>query len=147
VQYFCQTANIPGVSIGNYTFNTPLLDVPGAGNKISYNEFRVTFYINEDLSSFNELYKWFLAIASPKNLTDRNLHNSQQDGFNTKPSYYSDSTLTVMSALNNPIARINFHRMFPVSLSDIQFDTGQSSDNIITADAVFQYEYYDITTA
>jgi len=52
-----------------------------------------------------------------------------------------------MSALNNPLVRINFHRMFPVSLSDVQFDTQQSADTIITAEAVFRYEYFDITNA
>jgi len=147
IQYFCQTANIPGVSLGSYDLNTPLLDVPVAGNKLSYNEFNVTFYINEDVSSFNELYKWFLAIAAPTSITDRNRFNGQQNTNTVKQSYYSDSTLTIMSALNNPIARVNFHRMFPVSLSDIQFDTTQSADTIITADAVFRYEYFDITNA
>ena len=36
--------------------------------------------------------------------------------------------------------------MFPVSLSDVQFDTTQSADTIITADAVFRYEYFEITS-
>jgi hypothetical protein len=145
VQYFCQSANLPGVSLGSAEFTTPFVDVPIAGNKLSYNEFRITFYIDEDITSWNELYKWFLAIAAPTSLTDRSKYNSLQNQYATKPSYYSDSNLTIMSALNNPISRINFYRMFPISLSDIQFDTTQSADTIITADAVFRYEYFEIT--
>lgn len=146
VQYFCQTANLPGVSIGSAEFNTPLLDIPIAGNKLSFNEFKVTFYIDENISSWNELYKWFLSMAAPKSLQDRSKYNALQNQTITKPSYYSDSNLTIMSALNNPISRINFYRMFPVSLSDVQFDTTQSADTIITADAVFRYEYFEITS-
>ena len=147
VQYFCHSANLPGVTLGDVEYNTPFLDVPVAGNKLSYNEFKVAFYIDEDLTSWSELYKWFLAIAAPTNLNDRATYNALQNANNQKPSYYSDSTLTIMSALNNPLVRINFHRMFPVSLSDVQFDTQQSADTIITAEAVFRYEYFDITNA
>lgn len=146
VQYFCQSANIPGISLGEAQYTTPLLDVPVAGSKLSYNEFKITFYIDEDIISWSELYKWFLAIASP-NVQQRGTLNALQNANSPKPSYYSDSTLTIMSALNNPLSRINFYRMFPVSLTDIQFDTTQSADTILTADAVFKYEYFDITTS
>jgi hypothetical protein len=37
--------------------------------------------------------------------------------------------------------------MFPISLSDIDFDTQQSADKIMTATATFQYEYFSITPA
>ena len=146
VQYFCQSANLPGVSIGSSEYATPLLDVPIAGNKLSYQEFKITFYIDENILSWNELYKWFLAIAAPTKLQDRATYNALQNSNSTKSSYYSDSNLTIMSALNNPISRINFYIMYPISLSDIQFDTTQSADTIITADAVFRYEYFEITS-
>jgi len=146
VQYFCQEANIPGVSLGNVDYSTPFVDIPIAGNKLNYGEFNVNFLVDEDIQSWAELYKWFLAIAAPTNLQDRARYNQEQSQL-SKANYYSDSTLTVMSSLNNPLVRINFHRMFPVSLSDIQFDTQQSADTIITARATFRYEYFDITTA
>lgn len=147
VQYFCQEANLPGASVGNAEFNTPLIDVPVVGNKLSYNEFTVRFMIDEEIESWNQLYKWMLAIASPKNLEDRATYNQLQNQNTSKPSLYSDANLTIMSALNNPLIRVNFHRMFPVSLTDINFDTQQSADTIITATATFRYEYFDITPA
>jgi hypothetical protein len=52
-----------------------------------------------------------------------------------------------MSALNNPLLRVNYHRMFPLSISDIKFDTQLSADTIVTATATFQYEYFEITPA
>jgi hypothetical protein len=55
---------------------------------------------------------------------------------------YSDATLTVLSALNNPILRVEFTNMFPVSLSDIYFDTKQSADDVISADATFVFDQF-----
>jgi len=147
VQYFCQEANIPGVSVGGTEFNTPFTDVPIAGSKISYGDFTVSFIVDEQIQSWSELYKWFLAIAAPTSLQDRTRYNQEQNQYTAKASYYSDATLTVMSALNNPLVRINFHRMYPVNISDIKFDTQQSADTIITASATFKYEYFDITNA
>lgn len=147
VQYFCQEANLPGASLGFAEFNTPLVDVPIVGNKLNYNEFTVKFMIDEQINSWNELYKWMLAIASPKGLEERSYYNSLQNANTTYPSLYSDANMTIMSALNNPLIRINFHRMFPVQLTDIDFDTQQSSDTILTASATFRYEYFEITPA
>ena len=145
VQYFCQTVNLPGVSLGSWDYSTPLLDVPIVSSKLSYNEFKITFYIDENISSWNELYKWFLSIAAAGNVQDRPTFTSLQNKNTPKPSMYSDASLVIMSALNNPLRRIDFYRMFPISLSDIQFDTTQSADTVITADAVFKYQYFDIT--
>ena len=147
VQYFCQEANLPGVTLSEATLVTPLRDVPIAGNKLSYSEFNITFIVDEQLQSWNELYKWLLAIGSPKSLAERDRLNQLQNQYNSKTSYYADATLTIMSALNNPLLRINYQRMFPISLSDIKFDTQLDADTIITATATFQYSYFDITPA
>lgn len=147
VQFFCQQANLPGVSVGITEFPTPLRDVPVAGNKLTYNEFDVTFMVDEQLQSWNELYKWLLAIGSPKSMKERQTLTSLQNTYTKGNSYYADASLTIMSALNNPLLRINFLRMFPVSISDIVFDTKLSADTIITATAKFQYEYFEITPA
>ena len=61
---------------------------------------------------------------------------------NPFPSY-SEIYLTILSNLNNPTRRIHFYNAFPISLSDIEFDTTQSADNIITATASFNYEFFE----
>ena len=86
-------------------------------------------------------------MGSPKSIGERVRFNELQNQFNTGVSYYSDASLTIMSALNNPLLRVNYHRMFPISISDIKFDTQKSADTIITATASFHYEYFEITPA
>jgi hypothetical protein len=145
-QYFCQSANVPGLSIGQASINSPLLDYFAPGNKITYNPFNITFLVNGDAQSWKDLHDWFRSIASPESFDERNrLSNIQSNRKNLKS--YSDATLTLLSNLNNPILRIYFYNMFPITLSDIMLDTKMSADDVLTSDASFMFEYFNIEAA
>ena len=64
-QYFCQSVNLPGGSLGQATFNTPTLDMYVAGTKTTYNPLTITFTIDEQIQSWKELHNWIISIASP----------------------------------------------------------------------------------
>jgi hypothetical protein len=148
VQYFCQSINVPGISLGQGVYNTPLADIPIAGNKLTYNPLEIDFTINEDVESWNQIQLWMKSIASPKSIQERNSLTALQTNYkNSKLTSYSDATLIVLSALNNPILSVRFINTFPTSLGDIQFDTKQSADDILTATASFAYEYFEFEKA
>ena len=133
------------MSLGNINYNTPLVDLPVAGNKITYNALNINFAVDESFNSWTQLQLWFRAIASPKSFAERNQLTATQNTYKTNQrKSYSDASLTLLSALNNPLIRIKFYNVFPTSLSDISLDTKSSADDIITADASFMYEYFDI---
>jgi hypothetical protein len=144
VQYFCQSVNIPGVNLGQAPIMTPMLDFFAPGNKITYNPLSIRFNVDEKLDSWQQLHSWYRAIASPQSFDERKRLQSLTNQIdNKKPNYYSDATLTVLSALNNPILRVQYINVFPITLSDIIFDTTQSADEIITSDAVFMFDYFN----
>jgi hypothetical protein len=147
VQYFCQQANLPGVSMGKAPINTPLLDIYSPGNKLNYNLLDITFTINEGATDWQELYNWFLSMATPTGLEERTRLSNIQSNRISGSKAFSDATLTILSALNNPIIRVKFINTFPVSLSDLQFDTKSSADDTITATASFNYDYFTFETA
>ena len=125
-----------------------MLDIFAPGNKITYNPMNIHFLVDSKLESWRELHTWFRSIASPESYAERKTLSQLQNQFNTKKSTsYSDATLTVLSALNNPIVKVQFYNVFPLSLSDIQFDTMSSADTIPTAEASFMYDYYEIVAA
>ena len=143
VQYFCQSANIPGINLGQAPISTPMLDVFAPGNKITYNPFAIRFLVDEKLNSWQELHSWFMSIASPVSYEERKSLTAAQNQFATsKLVNYSDATLTVLSSLNNPILRVQFINLFPITLSDIMFDTSQSADDVMSGDAVFMFDYF-----
>jgi len=142
VQYFCQEINLPGVSLGEVTRATPFLDMFSPGTKLTYEPLDITFTIDEELESWKNLYNWFTSIADPDGFEKRDGNLELQTN-----KHFSDATLTILSALNNPLLRINFTNVFPLTVSDIQFDTKSSADTIITCKATFRYQSYKYLTS
>ena len=127
--YFCQKVNIPGVTITELTQVTPNLDLFVPGTKISYGNFDMEFLVNEDLSSWLFIHNWMRGIT-----TDMS--------YRTQPK--AEAILTVFSNQNNPKIRIKYRDIFPLSVSDIQFDTTQSAEEHMYATASFKINYFDI---
>ena len=142
VQYFCQEVNLPGVSLGEVTRATPFLDMFSPGTKLTYEPLDITFTIDEELESWKNLYNWFISMADPDGFEGRDGSRELQNN-----KHFSDATLTILSALNNPLLRINFTNVFPLTVSDINFDTKLSADTIITCKATFRYQSYKYLTS
>ena len=130
--YFCQKANIPGVSLGMAVQQTPNIDLFHSGTKLEYNTFDITFMVNEDLSAWTTIYKWMNDLSSADNNYSRRKENRKQAIF------------TVMSNLNNPKFRIKLNDIFPISLSDLDFDTTMSAEEHMLATASFRYDWFDL---
>lgn len=140
-QYFCQEVNLPGFSLGEVIRPTPFLDMYSPGTKLSYEKLVLTFILDEEMLSWKNLYDWFVSIADPDGFEKRN--HVREIGYQ---KHLSDATLTILSALNNPIMRIQFSNIFPVELSSIQFSTQSDADQIITCTATFRYQSYNYLT-
>lgn len=154
VQYFCQEANLPGVSISQIARQTPIVDLWSPGSKLSYNEFDVTFVIDEDLRAWTDIHDWMRGLSGGvdddewSNMMRKSAVSYTADVDNNPNSkafpQYSDGVLTLLTGLNNPKIRIKFAQMFPTDLSDIKFDSKLSSDTILTATAKFRFDYFNI---
>jgi hypothetical protein len=140
-QYFCQSVNLPGVSLGEVNRATPFLDMYSPGTKLTYSPLDVEFLVDEELQSWKNIYDWFTSIADPDGFEKRNGSKELQNN-----KHFSDATLTILSGLNNPVLRIQYTNLFPLSINDIVFDTTQSADTIITARATFRYQSYKYLT-
>jgi len=145
-QYFCQAVNIPGMSIGQAPINTPTADIYAPGNKITYNQLNIDFAVDEKVDSWRQIHDWFRSIAAPESFSERkrltDIQNQYRNTTSAASKYYSDATLTVLNNLNNPVLRVKFVNAFPISLSDIQFDTKMTADDIVYATATFVFDYH-----
>ena len=57
---------------------------------------------------------------------------------------YSDGTLTVLDAQQNPNFKVVFEDLFPYSLSTIEFDATVPDVQYFTAEVTFKYTIYNI---
>ena len=162
VEFFVQSTNLPGISLGNATQVTPLYDIPIPGDKISYSSLDLSFIVDENLNNYKEIHDWLLGLGFPNNHTQfADLQTTGSDRFpgSTKDTAtvgrqprvplaeggtYSDATLTVLNSKNIAKTEIRFQNVYPTSLTSLSYDVRQTDIDYIQASVSFQYMNYDI---
>ena len=163
VQYFTVAANIPGITLGEGVFNTPLKDIPLLGDKLTYEDLTITFIVDENLENYIEMHTWLTAIGFPKDRsqfkkfrsttanTPVTTQGTSSDIGDVKPataerSMFSDATLTVLTNKNNPVVEVRFADCFPTSLSGLSYNQNTTDVDYLTAEVNFKYKIYEIHT-
>ena len=157
VEFFCQTANIPGISLGQATVDTPLKSIPFPGDELNYQDLSISFLVDENLNNYKEIHDWLLGLGTPQNHNQfSTLRDTGTDRFpgqttnspnnNTVPDggTYSDATLTVLNSNNIAVTEIRFHNIFPTSLGSLSYDVQASDVNYLQSNVDFSYMYYEI---
>ena len=153
VDFLCQSANIPQISMGTAIQPTYLKDIPVPGDKVLYDDLTVRFLVDEKMENYLAIYKWITGLGYPESLDQ--YQQLKKDDFRTDrivgddgdPRYfnYSDATLQVLNSNYKPSVLINFTDAFPVSLSTLDFDVTTRDYNYFTAEVTFKYTIFNIT--
>ena len=157
VEFFCQTANIPGIGLGVADVETPLKSIPFPGDKVTYQDLAISFLVDENLNNYKEIHDWIIGLGAPQNHTQfSTLRDTGTDRFpgqttnspnnNTVPDggTYSDATLTILNSKNIAVTEIRFHNIFPTSLGALSYDVQASDVNYLQSNVDFSYMYYEI---
>lgn len=143
--YFCQSVKIPGVSVNPARQTNPFVDLYRPGEKMEYGIFDMEFIVDEDLWSWEIIHDWMRGYSFPFSFEEyKNQEKLSEITLKSSKPQYSDGKVTILSALNNPKFRIKFVDMFPISLSDINFNVMLSADKPMIATAQFRYQLYNI---
>lgn len=148
--FFCQTVNLPGISLTEVLRPTPFVDLYVPGEKAIYDTLNVTMLVDEDLRGWEAIHDWLRAMTFPKEFEEYakmkdKFRDTAARGFVGKlPPQYSDASITVYTNKNNPNIRVQYKDVFPTTLGGIQFSALDSAENIITADVTFRYSYYNL---
>ena len=147
--FFSNSASIPGINLGFALQPTYLKDIPVPGDKLTFADFTLRFFVDEDLTNYLEVYNWLRGLGFPESVQEH-LDLKKGDVYNPSTSFkdqqneYSDASLFIYNSNFNEVARIDFKDVFPVSLSTINFDATASDVNYVTAEATFKYSIYNI---
>ena len=153
VDFLCQSANIPSISMETAIQPSYLKDIPVPGDKVLYDDLNVRFLVDEKMENYLAIHKWITGLGYPESIgqyrqlktddkrTDRRVNDSAD------PLYfqYSDATLQVLNSNYKPSVLINFKDAFPISLSTLDFDVTTRDYNYFTAEVTFKYTIYNIT--
>ena len=138
VNFFCQRVNIPAINLGIALQTTPFSDMNYEGDKLTFEQMTMNFYVNEDLSNYLEVYNWLISLGFPDNYKQFNLKESSLN-FAANESRTSDMNLILETNKSNPNFSVVFKDAFPVSMGSIELDTAATSLEPIVVDATFAY--------
>ena len=133
VDFFCQTANVPDVSmptteVASRWRNVPI--VPGGG--VTFGDFTVRFIVDEDLKNYNSIHKWM-----------RDNGNADQMARETpEDDIYTNGQLHIVTSSYNPAFIVEYRDIFPVALTNLQFDATISDTEYITAEVTFKHQQF-----
>jgi len=147
--FFSNSASIPGINLGFALQPTYLKDIPVPGDKLTFSDFTLKFFVDEDMTNYLEVHNWLRGLGFPESVQEH-LDLKKGDVYNPSTSFkdqmneYSDASLFIYNSNFNEVARIDFRDVFPVSLSTINFDATATDVNYVTAEATFKYSIYNI---
>ena len=160
-EWFVVRANIPGVSLGQAVQTTPMLDMPIIGDKLTYDDFYVTFLVDEELKNYTEMHDWLINCAAPQKRSQFR-GKERPDGIPKRPQteimdlvlgnvkqsdrdLYSNLDLFIMSSKNNPVVKIQMVEAFPISLTNIEYSHQESDVTYAECTATFAFSYFTIS--
>ena len=165
--WFCTNANIPGITLGEAQFPTPMSDIPISGDKLTFDTLNIQFLVDEELKNYREMWEWLVGLGFPKQhsqfsdvLSESKLNTvlpgasrmtysnkAGQKSTLTDGASYSDATMTFYNSKNIAKVEVHFRDIFPTSLSGIDLTTDTSDVEYIRVDASFRYLYYEFKNA
>ena len=139
--FWCQSANIPDLSLGSVSIPSPLRDSPIHGNQLELGTFDMEFVVDEDLVNYLEVHDWMRSLSSSYTTDDYSRIASDSLPPN---GVVSDGVLTLLT--NNMVANkeVHFHDMFPTSLGAISFLSNIDAVEAITCTVSFMFSDFKI---
>ena len=132
--FFCQSANIPDISMPVTEVPTRFRSLPVvSGGGVSFGDFNLRFIVDEDLKNYNSIHQWI-----------RNNGRSDKDTNTPDLPEYSNAQLHIVTSAYNPAFIVDFRNIFPVSLSGMQFDATITDVEYITAEVTFKHQQFFI---
>ena len=142
VDFFSQSVSIPTINLGVAIQTTYLRDIPVPGDKLTYGDLDIEFFIDENLENYLQMERWMRSLGYPETLAEAVSLDPQKDSL--LDGARSDGTLLVYNSSFNPIAKIFFRDMFPVSLTPVPFTADVTDINYIMATATFKYTIFNV---
>lgn len=151
VNYFVQSAQLPSLTLGQSDIQTPFVKLPIPGDHIDFSTLSITFRVDEDMKNYKEIFDWIIALGFPEGFDQYRAIAPNRGKFGggiTNPTsgsgVYSDASLMILNSVKAPIVEFTFKNLYPISLSDIMFDTRDTDVNYVDVTATFAFEQFKL---
>ena len=151
VDFFCNSARIPEITLGTAIQPSYLKDIDIPGDKLQYGDLSLRFLVDEEMENYMAIHTWLTGLGFPettqqfKDLTTEGNENSNRFGQRDMDLAFSDASLYILNSNYRTTAIVKFKDLFPTSLTSLDFDATDTDINYFTAEATFKYTIYDLT--
>ena len=128
ISFWCTNVTIPSIDVQYDEVHFRKFSVNMTGSKIKYNPLSVKFIVDEDLYNYTKLQEWLVGIVS----------NEEEAASKV------GIMVIVHDNANNPIKRVTFTDCFPLTVSELQFDTTLASSVPLYVDVEFSIQSFRI---
>tara|TARA_R100001463_G_scaffold98995_1_gene153481 strand:+ start:570 stop:1100 length:531 start_codon:yes stop_codon:yes gene_type:complete len=147
VDFFSNSAKIPGIQLGNIKVGNYLKAIDLPGDNIQFEDLTLQFIVDENLENYLEIHNWIYGLCYPESVDEFKQLIIAKDGSKDLKEQFCDGTLAILNSNFNVSARVKFKDLFPVSLSSLEFTATETDYTYFTATVTFKYLFYTIEVA
>ena len=135
VDFFCQSVNVPDINMPVIDVASPFRNLPiTPGGGVSFGDFSVRFIVDEDLKNYYSIHNW---------MRD-NGNADQMQRVTAEEDIYTRGELHIVTSSYNPAFVVDFQQLFPIALTNLQFDATINDVEYITAEVTFKHQQFFI---
>ena len=153
VEFFCQSASIPSISLGSADVGTRLNKIKNPGDELQYEDLFLRFLVDENMKNWYQVHDWMREISTPYSTREFKYNRGEIKSVNKREATYDyasannqwrcDCSLFILSSNYRVVSEIIFRDAWPSSLSTLNFDAATPDINYFTAEVSLKYNYYD----
>lgn len=155
VDFFCQSATIPAISMGAPSTGTRFNKIYHPGDELEYEDLSLRFLVDENMKNYYQVHDWMREITTPYssrefgfsrgNLQSQNKvrRRTEETSSALDNQWKSDCSLFILSSNYVPVAEFVFRDAFPVSLAPVTFDSTVNDINYFASEIRLRYNYFD----
>jgi hypothetical protein len=144
VAFFCNSAQIPDISLGTAIQPSYLKDIDVPGDKLSYGDFSLRFLVDENLENYMAIHNWLVGLGYPESTEQYKTFTTNEDGITDPKEAFSDGSLHILNSNYRDIAVVKFKDLFPIYLTSLEFEATDTDIQYFTAEVTFKYTVYNI---
>lgn len=145
VDFFCNSASIPEITLGTYSQPSYLKTIDVPGEKLTYGDLDIRFLVDENMENYAAVHNWLTGLGFPETPQQFIDKTTDTDGIRDLEEQFCDGSLRILNSNYRDVAVVKFRDLFPVSLTSLNFDATESDVQYFTANASFRYTIYDLT--
>jgi len=131
--YFCQSASLPTVTMGEVLMPTPFMAVKQP-TKLDFDELSITFIVDEEMKNWLEIFNWMRSMTNVEDYEE----------FKASNTHLCTANLLILNSNKNPKLNVTFEGLYPRTLSSIDFSSILTDPEPFQCTATFAYRNYNI---